>query len=146
VRLAATIALKRIEGKAPTGAVQAVLDALRNPVSSDPRVETALALAELGDEARATLPLLQDWLEDSESLVRVSAAAVVWQLSKDRTVLPVLRRGLESGDARTRKKAAETLAEIGPPAKSVATVLKELLEDAEGDVRSAAAAALQKVE
>jgi HEAT repeat protein len=152
VRVAAALALKHIEGKAPAGAVQAILDELREgrlgvPPESSLRAEAASALAELGADALSTLPRLRAWLEDADALLRVQSATAVWQLSKDdKAVLPVLRRGLESGDARARRRAAEALADLGPAAKSTAEALKELLEDPERDVRAAAAAALKKIE
>jgi len=90
---------------------------------------------------------LKALLNDDKLLLRIRAAEALWRISGDeKMALPVVRRGLESGDRSLRVKSCQILAAMGSAANAAIPALKELLEDPERDVRAAAASALQKLQ
>jgi HEAT repeat protein len=88
---------------------------------------------------------------DSEKSFDSLAAA--WALSRiaagndavGNRVVPVLIRGLSSGDEQTRLNSAEAIAEWGPSAAQAAELKKVAHEDKSAAVRAAAEAALKRV-
>jgi HEAT repeat protein len=147
VRAAAAVARWRLEGKGAAEAARALLDEFHDSPTQNRPVEIAATLGDLGAEARVAVPLLKVLLDDLNPEMRVTAAGSLWRISRDeKTVLPVLMRGLEVGDAQARRKAAKGLALLGPSGRPAAAVLKELLDDPENVVRAAAAEAMKKVQ
>jgi HEAT repeat protein len=141
LRTASAVALWRIECKS-TEVLPTLLAALRDSDGED----VLAALGGIGKEARDAVPRLRSLLAEGPLSRRILATETVWRITGDTgAVLPVLQRGLESGDPATRRKAVEVLGALGPAARPAADAIKELVEDTERDVRLAAAAALRKI-
>jgi HEAT repeat protein/Tfp pilus assembly protein PilF len=125
VRQAAADALGHF-GPAARAAVPALRRSLKDQDMVRSRAADALVRIQEGAaDADTFLPALED-----ESLsVRVSAAAGLWNATRQpERVLPVLIEGLGSKDELVRGKAAETVEKIGPAAAAVVPALLNALE------------------
>jgi len=162
VRCAAADALAKVKDPATVEALAAVL----NDQSTDVRTAAAASLGRIGD-AQAIGPLVLA-LKDSESEVRKVAAGALtridakWAESEAaRKLAPELRSALGSGDWAVRRAAASVLEQLGgshaqtveqpdtemaTPARrrqqAVLTTFLNLLQEADGDLRLAAAESL----
>lgn len=128
--------------------------------NSATRVEAAMALAEMGPGANKAIPALSVAVLDRNLNVRYyainalkaigpPAKAALPQLIKALDTFPGGSPPLEGPEryyADARAVAAEAIGAIGPDAKDAAPALKKALEDENGDVRSAAAEALKRIE
>ncbi|HUD47714.1 MAG TPA: HEAT repeat domain-containing protein [Candidatus Baltobacteraceae bacterium] len=165
VRCAAATALAKV--KDPT-TVDALLAVLKDQ-TTDVRCAAAASLGRIGD-ARAIGPLVLA-LKDDESEVRKTAAGALTQIDTKwaeseaaRKLAPELRSALGSGDWAVRRAATYVLEQIGErqnstveepntemstPARrrqqAVLTAFTDLMYDADGDLRLAAAECLGRL-
>jgi HEAT repeat protein len=165
VRSAAASALAKVKDAATVDALVAVL----KDQSTDVRSAAAGSLGRIGD-ARGIGPLVLA-LKDGESEVRKMAAGALTQIDSKwaeseaaRKLAPELRSALGSGDWGVRRAAASVLEQFGErqapkveqpdtamatPARrrqqAVLTAFTDLLQDADGDLRLAAAEALARL-
>lgn len=93
--------------------------------TNDPiRAAAARALGEFGPEAREAVPLLQDLLSESDPNMRVPAAASLWKVGGENSVIPVLVTELEgTQDAFLCLRILRDLATIGPPARTATNAI-----------------------
>jgi HEAT repeat protein len=162
VRCAAAVALGKLRNP---DSVAGLIGALRD-TDNDVREAAVLSLGRIADP-RAIGPLTLV-LTDAESVVRRAAASALHQINPlwqrtdaAREMSPALRLALESGDLAVRYAATTTLEQLGQAASEIrghdtATVLTtavqkqnrvlavfvELLNDADSDLRLAAAQSL----
>jgi HEAT repeat protein len=105
------------------------------PVRSD----SAMALAEMGDDARVALAKLRTMMNsDSDSLVRVAAAYAIARLdnaAKDAMEYLIAAVQDQEGGYAVPEAAAEALGKLGPKAKSALPVLVDALRHPETMVR-----------
>ena len=130
------------QNAAIAAAVTGLTDALRDP-SPGVRDAAAMALREMGPDAKPAIPALAQMLRDPDGYLRITAAHTLDKLGADAaaSVVPLLR----DCDPRVRALAAETLRAIGPDAKAAVPMLTESLRDPCPSVRDAAALALQEM-
>jgi HEAT repeat protein len=165
VRCAAATALGKVKDPTTVDALVAVL----KDQSTDVRSAATASLGRIGD-ARAIGPLVLA-LKDDESEVRKMAAGALTQIDAKwaeseaaRKLAPELRSALGSGDWAVRRAAAYVLEQLGErkitavehsdtematPARrrqqAVMTAFTDLLQDADGDLRLAAAESLGRL-
>lgn len=92
------------------------------------------------DDPRATTPLLQA-LEDEAPQLRAAAAQALGTYPNDQRVLPRLMDTLQDPDAQVRGGVIRALAKI--PEEQAEQALNQATQDADGEVRQLAAAALR---
>jgi HEAT repeat protein len=123
-------------------AVGALTRALRDP-SPAVRQAAAVALGQIGPEAKDAVPALAWTLRDPDGYVRIDAGHT---LEKFHTysvsyIVPLLR----DWNAQTRLLAVHTLEVIGPDAKPAVPALIERLPDPSPAVRDATTSALRAI-
>jgi HEAT repeat protein len=111
------------------------------------RGAAALTLALIGNDARATVPALEEALNESDPAVRVSAAQALWVLvgRQAEGLTAVLIAGLKDFDPTVRAQAAQALIAMRGEAKDAAGALEVALGDADTLVRLRAAVALGNI-
>jgi len=88
-------------------------DALKSPQPLV-RQNAALALGEVGPEAKAAVPALAEALRDPEWVVRRQAAVALGRLGPDaRPAVPALQRLTHDANSLVRKAAVEALQKVG---------------------------------
>jgi serine/threonine protein kinase len=168
VRVIAAAVLGRI-GPGARRAVPALSEAMRDR-SPEVRRQAAESLGAIGVEARAAVKTLlcaaEDWVEEVReealrALRRIGPAAVPALMARledadealfaraaelllahEEHALAPLVQALGHSSARVRRRAAEILERIGPRAPSAVDPLTRALQDRDGEVRAAAARAL----
>ncbi|MBD0840596.1 HEAT repeat domain-containing protein [Streptomyces sp. TRM68416] len=125
-------------------AVPEVLRLLTHPRPHDaPTGYAVRALGAFGPAAREAAPALRALL-DSE--YAAAAAGALWAVEGDASVvLPVLLREASSTDAGRRRRAAEELGRLGPPARAALPALRRMTGAEWLWERTAAACALWRV-
>jgi HEAT repeat protein len=144
VRKAAAGALKEVD---PSAVLRAYARNLDDP-SDAVRQEAAEYIAGLGAEAREVEPeLIRAVRQDTHPVVRAKAARALLRINPQSTApLGALRDLLKTGDAVTRRHAAETFALLPPSiAADAILVLGPASRDADPDVRKSAVAALARL-
>ena len=126
--------------------VPALTKALENK-DSDVRSNAAVALAQIGTDAKDAVPALITALQDKDSNVRNNASEALGQIGKDAipaliTALPTLITALRDKDSNVRNNAAEALGQIG---KDDVPALITALQDEDGDYQLLAAVALANI-
>lgn len=114
------------------------------------RFAAAYALGRIGTKAIEAKPALLAQLKGEESMALVSA----WALARihpecptcQEKALPVLIGGLDDPDPKFRREAASGICCFGKAAEGAVEKLKKALNDADEDVREAAAAALKAID
>jgi HEAT repeat protein len=93
------------------------------------RFNAAMALADLGAEARPAIPaLIHAHLWDQDAAVRVEAAVALWKIDRrDALAVPGLIKGLQHQNEFIRWIAADCLREMGPYARDAVPALREAL-------------------
>jgi HEAT repeat protein len=115
------------------------------------RLGAALALRNLGPEARAAAPALTDAMKDPNQQVRIWAALAMTKIApNDPAVVPGLIEALKDREPNARHAAALSLGLIGidqPAAKQAATSLADVAKnDSMEEIRKAATAALKLID
>jgi len=105
----------------------------------------------MGQDAKEALPELTDLLKDTVVSVRVTAAATLWEISKERkATIPVLVSALQEPTVRGKpsvaQEAAFVLGRMGSEAKVAVPALIESLNHQDPYVRDAAADALRRID
>jgi HEAT repeat protein len=115
------------------------------------RVDVAMTLGYIGDEADAALPTLRDMLESDDSRLRVAAAFAVCRTTKDPDPgLPILLSALKSTDKAESEAAricAVALGQLGyaPFRQEAIAALREATEHPESCVRWSAIRSLASI-
>jgi HEAT repeat protein len=103
----------------------------------------ALALADMGPEAKAAVPALLAAARDKDSFMcRVAIGAVEKLDAQAGGFIPTLIAALQDNDAQVRIEATGALARRGPSARSAAPALVGLLKEDNGELRRSALVAL----
>ncbi|HEV3444679.1 MAG TPA: HEAT repeat domain-containing protein [Gemmataceae bacterium] len=123
--------------------IAALIDALDDEqdfISSS----VARILGQLGPQAKAAIPRLQDVVKSENVDRRIGAAHALWEIARQRSSLQVLMEIVKNKNHMPARRASAALAlgEIGPPAKDGVPSLKEALMDEDEFLRLAAAGAL----
>ncbi len=150
VREAASEALQQM-GAASEATLPVLVETIQSTAELELfRVQAAETLIAMDREALPALDALLTVLEeekDSVALRRLVALAVQGLAREDaRKVIPAVTKSLADGDTIVRQRAAETLALIGPEARSSVPKILPLLTDRKREVRLAAVQALRRVE
>jgi HEAT repeat protein len=140
VRFRAALAVWKIGGDAP--AMPLLLDALAEP-DSLLRLRAAETLAVLGPAAEAAAPALVQCLADKDANVRRAAAVALEQI--DRAGVAALIKGAGPASA-VRRESIDVLARLGSRAGDAVPALTAALKDDDLKTRTAAAAALWRVD
>jgi HEAT repeat protein len=110
------------------------------------RWRAAVALGELGAEAKGAVPALLDGLDDEDETVRRGAARALGKIGADVAAVPALAAALgDRTDELVRQYAAEALGRMGAEAKAAIPALIGALKDASHGVSDQAAEALLKI-
>ena len=109
------------------------------------------ALGKFGPKARAALPTLRENMKGGNVFSPLVSAWAIAQIDYEnpatvQELLPVFTKGLEHEELLVRLESANTLGLFGAKAKSAVPALVKALQDREGYVRDAAAAALKKIQ
>lgn len=104
-------------------------------------------LGMLGPAARAATPALQRLLDDPRGDVRLAALRAILRVAPARVAASLCLKRASDGEARVRLEALTALSALGQRGdrRLIETLRQRLLEDADGDVRAAAAAALGRL-
>jgi HEAT repeat protein len=115
---------------------------------ADARTRAAGVLAVSGPAAKSAIPALTQLLElEENAVVRVSAAVALWKIDDQTgTAVRVLAAALRSDDLEARRRAAWTLGEIGPAAKSAVPALVRALKDSDKTVSDGAGYSLLRID
>jgi HEAT repeat protein len=147
VRRLAAYALSQCNPEEARKEIAALVEALRDDV---PRVRArvALALAEIGPEARGAVPTLRKLLHDADPRVRAGAVRALGAIGGEvAPTLPRLLELLKDREAPVRALTALTLAQLGPSAPEAVAALDAMrATDPDAEVRAAAAATLEGID
>jgi len=127
----------------PEALVAALIEALRRSDGTW-RMQAAEALAGLGPVAKAAIPALIVALEHEGWGAQKAAARALAEIDLDAS-LSALVELLRAPDLPTRRRGAQTLAEIGPKAEAARPALLEALDDDDAEVFTGAASALAAI-
>jgi HEAT repeat protein len=130
-------------GPAAKAAVPALAAALKDKHRAV-RVSAVRALWPLSPPAEQAAPALVEAFGDRSQEVPEIAISILRDMGV--AAVPALIEGLKHEDASVRKRVAWTLYGMGPAAKAAVPALRAAAEDADKDVRDAAAKALKKIE
>ncbi|MBI1830316.1 MAG: HEAT repeat domain-containing protein [Planctomycetes bacterium] len=123
-----------------------IVDGLKALKHADFRVryQAAHTLAGLGPQAKFAAPALREALEDKHALVRVKVAEALWKIDQTptTTLMPVLLKALDKGNAEVRAAVPPVIALFGPKAKPALPALVETLQDRVFDVKVSVVMAL----
>jgi HEAT repeat protein len=112
------------------------------------RFAAAMALGEIGPEARAAAPALLDLAlregDDGSGAMAAGALGTI-DLTAARQAMAAHMTRLESGDANARRRACEVLASLGPVAKPAVSALVQATKDGDDVVRNRAVSALGRI-
>jgi HEAT repeat protein len=116
-------------GPQPASEVAGLIDSLQDEVEVV-RFHAAIALGDLGSEARPSLPvLIHKALWDENPAVRVEAAVALWKIDRNKgpLVIPALIKALASNNEFICWMAADCLGQIGPEARQAVPALQQAL-------------------
>lgn len=110
------------------------------------RKAAAIALGDLGVDAKVAVPALRDALKDKEAPVRWSVAEALGRIGADAAnAVPALAKALRDPDI--REIAADSLGAIGPAARGAVPLLQDAVKDnTNAEFRWAAAIALTRID
>lgn len=148
VRLSAGRSLRLFSGAESGFAVTTLMELLASD-EAEIRREAALALAEFGPSAKASLPPLHKLLSDRDPRVRNAvswASARITASTASRGTVVALMVTLRDRDPRAREDAARLLGNLGPDAREAIDALRDARQDDVESVRAAAAEALGKIQ
>lgn len=120
------------------------------------RINSALALSQIGPTARQAVPALMEAFKDPDNRVviagffysvRHASADALGNIGPDaRDAIPMLIEALSDEEIRTKWTAARALGNIGSEAKGAVKDLKRMLKDDDETVREQATNALIKID
>ncbi|MCA9101831.1 MAG: HEAT repeat domain-containing protein, partial [Planctomycetales bacterium] len=130
------------------------LSSMVNDENEGLRYSAVFALGEIGPDAKpagdALIANLREHRDDDPFLTLASALALsrIYPNSPNaaKTLVPILTAGLKHERSSVRAEIARALGDIGADAKSSVGALRDAVNDADEQVRSAAAEALDKIE
>jgi HEAT repeat protein len=134
-RRVSLLALEAI-GVKPSGVTASLLDALREDADPEIRQEIALMLGRIGPDAKGAAAALGERLaNDKNELVRQAAATALGaKLVKEAAgQVRTLAAALKDKHGGTRRAAAETLKNLGEPAKDAVPEMIVLAKDTSAD-------------
>jgi HEAT repeat protein len=136
-------------GPDAASAVPAVTKAVRDP-DMNVRYAACYALGRIGPAAMPAKEELRKCLSSADQFLGMASAWALAQVDPQCSEtagksVPLLTKALEAPDAMTRLHAIEALCCLGPLAKDAVPALKRALQDANEDVRAAAAEALREI-
>ena len=106
----------------------------------------ALALDEMGPQAKQALPALARLLDEQDPQVRLAAAKAFWHVDPGHVSRAVPALGILSEELFSQRVGAiKLLGEIGPGAKAALPHLQTCLKDEDEEVRAAAAQAVRAI-
>jgi HEAT repeat protein len=140
VATAATEALNRVDPEAST---RSAITGLTS-TSVQVRRRAAMRLANIGPEAKGSVPVLLRTLEDSDADVRNLVSVALTKVAPD-MIVPRLIAQLVDASWRIRQNAAQQLGNLGRGAAVALSALRAATRDSDPDVRRAATEALRKV-
>jgi HEAT repeat protein len=137
-------------GPGAEGAVSAVANNALSDTDMNVRYAACYALGSIGPAAKSAKAALRGNLASPDEFLAMASAWALARIDPGCTEtapksVPLLCSALEQPDAMTRLHAAESLGLLGPLAKDAAGALKKALQDANADVRDAAAKALKAI-
>jgi HEAT repeat protein len=140
----ASLAVSRVD---PQGKASVALLAPKlRDASPDVRMQTASALAILGEVVKDAAPALCGALKDSIADVRYAVAVALGSIRPDPAVaVPALIEALQDKHMYVRSVAARSLGNFGPAAKAALPALEARLKDPDADVRQTAGDALRRI-
>lgn len=111
------------------------------------RRDAAEDLGLIGAPAVNAVPVLQKLTEqDADPLCRIAAAKAIASIDrKNETAIPLLIKALQDKTGTVRKRAAESLGDLGPGAKSAVIDLVKAVKDSDPTVSWAAVDALGQI-
>jgi len=146
MRLVAAQALWRI-GKYKEDALKTMFEALKHADEIGNAESAIAALADVGPEAKACLPLLSPFLRSENAGVRLSAAVALCRIGGGYAeAMPILIRGLDDKSENTCREAARRLGQLGSSAKAAVPALVKALNHEDFDVYEAAVEALNAID
>lgn len=141
-RVALTIVIQL--GPAATGSAQVLVDVLQD-ADAGIRARACMAFRRLSTDGKVGIPALVGKLADYDAEVRAEAAEALSKIGP--SGIDALLRALKERDAKMRRGAAEVLGSFGSEAKPAIVELTPIAkEDDDEGVRTAAAAAIKKIE
>jgi hypothetical protein len=127
-------------------AIPALIDVLLRSKDAEARHWAAIALGQIGHEARVAVPYLTTALQDENTYVRQYAAEALGKIGPEsRLAVPGLIPLLRAKEEEERSSAALALGEIGPDAAEAVPALGAALKDDYGRVIMSAAWALGRM-
>lgn len=119
--------------------------------NGDVRAAACYALGKIGPAAATALPQLRTLMDSNDEFLRLAAVWASLKIVPDdqelkRKAVPYLIRGLTDEREHVRIESAYLLGELGDVAHSAIEALRQALQDASEDVRTAAATALEMLE
>jgi HEAT repeat protein len=149
VRGGAAWALGRI-GPAAQPAVPLLMETLKSKKHISVRRSSALALGNIGPAAKPAIAGLEAALNDSDAIVRLSAAEALWKIDRHAKAIPTLvemlrRRSDSLPSDPLPYEAAVALGHLGADAEPAVPALRGALGHADRDVTRAAARSLAEI-
>jgi len=127
----------------PSTAVGPLIDRLRDKDATI-RLHAAIALGNVGPDARAAVPMLKPFLKQKH-VVRVYTAHALWKIEHNaEEILPILEQGVQE-EAPFRWAAAVFLGEMGPAAERAIPLLKDAAQATDKSTASCAVQALAHI-
>lgn len=142
-------------GPAARDAVPALAAALKDKDRARDEKDTcvshgaASSLGRIGPEARAAVPALIEASGSEDVWLQMLATHSLGRIGSDaKAAVPHLVKSLQNkkADPRVRRLAAESLGKIGKEAKAAIPALREVMNDADEQLRAEAAKALEKIQ
>ncbi|QDU59765.1 HEAT repeat protein [Planctomycetes bacterium Pan216] len=133
---------------------QPALPAIREMLKDDRapvRYNAGFAVGKIGPSAKEAVPDLKAGLSHPDPFQQITNAYALARVVPDdpiiaQQVLPLLERGLTTGDARVRLAIIDVLAELGPRAAPAKAAVEAATNDREPAIRRRAQRALKKLE
>jgi len=132
-------------GQIGKSAVGVLIDGMKSDRASV-RWDSAVALGQIGADARAAVPQLIAMLDDKDPIYRTQAATSLGQIGPGaKEAVPALIKALKDRYYTVRQFAAQALGDIGPAAKAAIPQLTAALKDPADEVSDAAEDAIEKI-
>jgi RNA polymerase sigma factor (sigma-70 family) len=112
--------------------------------SSSTRLSAIKALQQIGPEANAAIPVLEQLLQESDKRLRASAGIALWKIAGRTDVVAAIAEDLSPGSD-WRFEYLKILGEMGPAAQPAIKVVEHLTRFSNPDIREPALAALSKI-